>query len=84
MPPRIVLPTEHCVVPCYLFLRAGSLSVACDIRGLTEHQPVAREDSALLSGREAQRLWGRGQAKRDHLARAALTRSSRARSENER
>lgn len=31
-PPRGVLSTEHCVVPFYLFLRASSLSLACDIR----------------------------------------------------
>lgn len=58
IPPRAALSTEHCIVPCYLFLRANSLSVACDIRGLTEHQPVVREDTASLSGREARCLWG--------------------------
>lgn len=58
VPPRVMLSTKHCIVPRYLFPRASSLSVACDIRGLTEQQPVAREDTASLSGREAQCLWG--------------------------
>lgn len=55
VPPQVVLSTEHCIVPCYLFLKASSLLGACDIRGLTEHQPVAiGEDNASLAGREAQ------------------------------
>lgn len=55
VPPQVVLSTEHCIVPCYLFLKASSLLGACDIRGLTEHQPVAiGEDIASLAGREAQ------------------------------
>ena len=59
MPPHVVLFTKHCIVPCYLFPRASSLSVACDIRALTEQQPVAREqDTASVSGREAQCHWG--------------------------
>lgn len=56
--------TEHCIVPCYPFLKASSLSVACDIRGPTEHQPEARGGYCLavwawspvsLGGRQAGR-----------------------------
>ncbi|KAJ4930603.1 hypothetical protein JOQ06_024912 [Pogonophryne albipinna] len=36
---------------------ASSLSVACDAGAMTEHQPVA-EDTALLTGQEAQGLQG--------------------------
>lgn len=50
--------TLHCP-PGYLCPRASSLSVAGDIRGLTEHQPVARGGyTASLSGPGARCLPG--------------------------
>lgn len=66
-------------------MRASSLSLACDIRGLTEQQPVAREDTASLSGQEAQYLRGEDR-KRVHLVWVAylLGCSSRTQSKNDR
>lgn len=66
-------------------MRASSLSLACDIRGLTEQHPVAREDTASLSGQEAQYLRGEDR-KRVHLVWVAylLGCSSRTHSKNDR
>lgn len=77
VPPQVVASTEHCIVPCYLFLKASSLLGACDIRGLTEHQPVARGGYCLTG-------WARSPVSLLAPSVCLLGHSSRAWSEHER
>lgn len=68
----LCFPQNTALPPAIFFLRASSLSVACDIRGLTELQPVARRRYCLTVWAKSPVSLGGGQAERDHLAPVAL------------
>ncbi|TNN48090.1 Sodium/hydrogen exchanger 1 [Liparis tanakae] len=57
---------------------ASSLSVACDIEGLTEHQPVAGEEETHCLGERPGVSRGKGLAERDLLARVEALRQGAA------